>query len=155
MASKNSSVVDSNDFHVNKLTSQDDISDFKIHPLIPFSYGNENLPTQTVVSAAAATTITAQIMRIEATAQWTILTALIPSITTTTATNNNTNCMNKNNTVKNTSSNLIQSSTDEEKNESEGCKTAYTSQQDAKEKFWFWTQINGRKELCLLLEIRY
>ena len=69
MASKNSSVVDSNDFHVNKLTSQDDISDFKIHHLIPFSYGNENLPTQTVVSAAAASTITAQIMRIEATAQ--------------------------------------------------------------------------------------
>ena len=36
--------------------------------------------------------------------------------------------------MKNTSSTFIQSSTDEEKNEFEGCKTAHTSQQDAKEK---------------------
>ena len=63
------SVFDSSDCHVNKLTSEDDMSDSKSHVLIPFPYSDKDLPTKAAVSATITTTTTAQIIRIEATAQ--------------------------------------------------------------------------------------
>lgn len=58
MASRNSPVVNSIDFHFNKLTSEGDILDSKNHVLLPCHNDKEDLPTQAVVSATTtATTI--------------------------------------------------------------------------------------------------
>ena len=57
---------------------------------------------------------------------------LTPTSTSTTTTNNNTNSVNANNSENNTSSKLIPSSIDKERNESE--KRGNAAKQDAKEK---------------------
>ena len=64
MASKHFPVIDSIDFHVNKLVSENDTSESKNHVLLLFSYEDEDLPTQAAVSAATITTTINSTMRI-------------------------------------------------------------------------------------------
>ena len=49
-------LVDSIDFHVNKMVSKDHISGPKNHVLLPFPYDDEDLPTDAAVSATKITT---------------------------------------------------------------------------------------------------
>ena len=56
MASKNLPVIDSIDFHVNKMAPGNDASESKNHVLLPFPYDNEDLPTHAAVSDTTTTT---------------------------------------------------------------------------------------------------
>ena len=69
---------------------------------------------------------------------------LIPTSTITTKTNNNKKCANKNNSENNNSSNLIPSSIDEERNESEKCDNARAAKQDVKNSGFKFISIEER-----------
>ena len=154
-ASKNSPVTNSIDFHVTKLASENDTSESKNHVLLPFTYEDEVLQTQTAVSTNNAntnnntvndtnsilkpfTTATATNSRIdnESTNSNVVddSNKLLKPTSTSTTTTNNTNNVNINNSENNTSRKLIRSSIDEVRNESEKCGNAYAAKQDAKEK---------------------
>ena len=82
IASKNLLTIDSINFHVNKLVPENDTEESNNSVLLPFPYEDEDLPTQTAVSA----------------------------ITTTTIINSRNNANTNNNTVKDTNNIVIQSS---------------------------------------------
>ena len=83
MASKHFPTIDSIDFHLNKLVPESDTAESKNHILLPFSYEDEDLSTQ------SALTVT----------------------TTTTTINSRNNANTNNNTVNDTNSILIESNT--------------------------------------------
>ena len=92
MASKNIPVIDSTDFHINKLAPENDTSEYKNHVLLPLPYEDKDLPTQAAVSATTTTT-TINSTNNANTNNNTVYdtnSILIPSSTTTTATNNRT-----------------------------------------------------------------
>ena len=155
-ASKNSPVTNSIDFHITKLVPENDTSESKNHVLLPSPYEDEVLRTQAAVSTNNAntnnntvndtnsilkpfTTATATNNRIDNENRNSNVVddsnkLLKPTSTSTTTTNNNTNNVNINNSENNTSRNLIRSSIDKVRNESEKCGYAYAAKQDAKEK---------------------
>ena len=109
MASKNFPVIDSIDFHVNKLVLENYTSESKNHILLTFSHEDEDLPTQAALSVATTpTTINstnnANINNNTVSNTNSILT---PSSTTTTTTNNRTDNKNTNNNAVNDSNKLL------------------------------------------------
>ena len=76
---------------------------------------------------------------------------MAPTSTSTTTTNNNTNSVNANNSENNTSSKLIPSSIDEERNESEKCDDAYAAKQDVKEKISVLNSDQWKKGTTLIV----
>ena len=99
MASKNFPVMNSIEFHVNKLAHENHTSEFKNDDLLPFPYEDEDLPTQAAVNVTTTST-TINSTNNASTSNNTINDAnrmLITSSTTTTATNNRTDNENTNN----------------------------------------------------------
>ena len=76
---------------------------------------------------------------------------LTPTSTPTTTTDNNANSVNGINLESNTSSKLIPSSIDKERNESEKCDNAYASKQDAKEKISVLNSNQWKEETTLIV----
>ena len=171
-ASKNSPVTNSIDFHVTKLASENDTSESKNHVLLPFTYEDEVLRTQTAVSTNNANTNnntvndTSSILKPFTTATATNSridnentnsnvvddsNKLLKPISTSTTTTNNTNNVNINNSENNTSRKLIRSSIDEVRNESEKCGNAYAAKQDAKEKIPVLNSDQWKKRTTLVV----
>ena len=109
MASEGFRIIDSIDFHVNKLAPENDTSESKNHVLLPLRYEDEYLATQ---AAASTTTTTATINSTNSVNKNNSTlndtnSILILSSTTTTATNNKTNSENTNNNTVSDSNKLL------------------------------------------------
>ena len=163
MASKTFPVIDSIDFHINKLVPENGTAESKNHIRLPFPYEGEDLPIQEIVGGTTTPTINStnnantnnntlnnnnSIFLLSSTTITVtnnrtgnkntnnnavngsnkLLTAASASNTKT----NNTNSVNAKNSENNTSSKLMPSSIDEERNESEKCDIA--AKQGVKEK---------------------
>ena len=111
MASKNFPLTDSIDSQVNKLASENDISESKNRVLLSFLYVDEDLPTQEAVTVTTTTTtIRPNSTSIANTNSNTVNDSnsiLIASSTITTAINNRANNENINNNIVNNSNKLL------------------------------------------------
>ena len=152
MASKNFPVIDSNDFHVNKLAPKNDTSESKNHFLLPSSHVDEDLPTQAAAIETALTT-TINSTNNPNTNNNTVNYSnklLTPTSTSTTTTNKDTSSANTNNSENNTCSKLIPSSIDEERNESEKYDIAYAAKKDVKGKILVLSSDQWKIETTLI-----
>ena len=98
MTSESFHIIESIDFHVNKLAPENDTSESKNHVLLPIPYEDKYLATQAAVSTTATTTTINSINNVNKSITVNGTNSiLIPSSTTTTATKNRANNENTNN----------------------------------------------------------
>ena len=109
MVSKYFLVIDSIDFHVNKMVPENDTAESKSHDLLPFLYQDAGLPTKAAVSATTTTTTINSTKNANANNNTVNNTKsiLITSSTTTTARNNRADNKNTNNNTVNDFNKLL------------------------------------------------